>query len=184
MRAPKHNHDHEAPHIQPCAVEGCVESGEYKAPRSIDHLHDYQWMCLEHVKEHNKQWNYFDGMEREEIEDFMHDAVTGHRPTWKREEVANLRGWQTQLEAELDLFLFGASKRTHHQEQRPKTTDKTRDALALLALEYPVTLHEVKQAYRELVKKFHPDLNQGNKSFEEKFKQITEAYQYLKTEIK
>ena len=186
MRAESHTLNTEStPHAQCCAVEGCTNEGSYKAPKSVDNIRDYQWLCLEHVQQHNKKWNYFDGMEREEIEEFMHDAVTGHRPTWKREEVANLRGWQTQLEKELDQFLHGASHRRNY-EQKPshRTTNKMRDALALLALEYPVTMDEVKKSYRDLVKKFHPDLNQGNKSFEEKFKQITEAYQYLKSEIK
>lgn len=183
MRYSEHK-PHHTPKTQPCAVDGCMESGEYKAPKSISNIHEYQWMCLEHVKNHNKQWNYFDGMEREEIEAFMHDAVTGHRPTWKREEVAQMKAWQTKMEAALDQFLYGAYHRASHKPTSPQTTDKIREALALLALEFPVTMIEVKQAYRLLVKKFHPDLNQGNKSFEEKFKQITEAYQFLKKEIK
>jgi curved DNA-binding protein len=37
----------------------------------------------------------------------------------------------------------------------------------------------VKQAYRELARKYHPDLNPGNKEAEEKFKTINEAYQVL-----
>lgn len=174
-------------HTRHCDIDGCAQAGEYKAPKSIDNLRDYQWLCLEHVKEHNKKWNYFDGMERDEIEDFMHDAVTGHRPTWKREDVASIRGWQTKLEHELDAFLFGAhaarNRAKEARQMRDEPDRKTRDALALLALESPATMLEIKTSYRNLVKKFHPDLNGGSKAIEEKFKQITEAYQYLKTNI-
>ena len=37
----------------------------------------------------------------------------------------------------------------------------------------------IKQTYRELAKKYHPDVNPGNKGAEEKFKTINEAYQVL-----
>lgn len=41
------------------------------------------------------------------------------------------------------------------------------------------TESEIKKAYRELAKKYHPDKNQGNKEAEEKFKEISEAYEIL-----
>ncbi|MDD3678569.1 MAG: DnaJ domain-containing protein, partial [Dehalococcoidales bacterium] len=43
---------------------------------------------------------------------------------------------------------------------------------------------EIKQAFRKLARKYHPDVNPGDKSAEEKFKQISEAYEVLSDEKK
>ena len=42
-----------------------------------------------------------------------------------------------------------------------------------------VTAEEIKVAYREQAKKYHPDVNVGNKNAEERFKDINEAYRIL-----
>ena len=49
----------------------------------------------------------------------------------------------------------------------------------LLDIEKNATEKEVKQAYRKLARKYHPDVNAGDKSFEAKFKEINEAYEVL-----
>src|ERR1043166_2401947 len=43
---------------------------------------------------------------------------------------------------------------------------------------------DIKKAYRTLAMKFHPDRNQGDKSAEQKFKEISEAYDVLKDDQK
>jgi DnaJ-domain-containing protein 1 len=52
-------------------------------------------------------------------------------------------------------------------------------ALVVLDLRPPVTIDAVKARYKELVKRHHPDTNGGDKTAEEKFKLISQAYQTI-----
>lgn len=54
-----------------------------------------------------------------------------------------------------------------------------RNLYAILGVEETATQEEMKKAYRSLAKKFHPDANPGNRQAEERFKEISEAYDIL-----
>lgn len=58
-------------------------------------------------------------------------------------------------------------------------TTAKQDYYELLSVPRKAPLKDIRQAYRRLARKYHPDLNPGDKSAEEKFKQIQEAYDVL-----
>ena len=168
-----------SPHVQPekappCSVSGCREPGGYKAPVSRESLHEYRWFCLDHVREHNAKWDYFAGLGPDEIEEFVKESVTGHRPTWTRE--GKMKHFKLH-EALSDFLNFTSEKVREHPT--PPLSGKLRRALTTLELAYPYTQKELKSQYRLLVKQHHPDLNKGNKESEERFKQVTAAYTLL-----
>ena len=55
-----------------------------------------------------------------------------------------------------------------------------RDCYDVLGIKKNATDKEIKSAYRKLAKKYHPDANPGDKRAEEKFKELSEAYDILK----
>ncbi|HHW07885.1 MAG TPA: molecular chaperone DnaJ [Clostridia bacterium] len=59
-----------------------------------------------------------------------------------------------------------------------------RDYYEILGVPRGATQEEIKKAYRKLARKYHPDVNPGDKQAEERFKEITEAYEVLSDEQK
>ena len=172
-----------------CAKPGCLQPAEVNVPKSRDNLDDRQWLCRDQLRQHNAQWDFFAGMSDTEIEHFCLDSITGHRPTWPLgKRSAGVRdGKPEPPRANYSTYQFADGfsvfEDTAEPQERPRKSRLTKgqlDALAILNLEDNATLHEIKARYKELVKRFHPDANGGNRSTEERLRQVITAYGHLR----
>jgi len=179
-----------------CEKPGCESGGEFRAPKSRQTLREYYWFCLDHVREYNQAWDFFKGMNPGEIEAYQRATLVGLRPTWKL-------GMQGQPEApnpKLKFFFKGAFVDPYilfedgpaapgpRAQARPANgkaggalTKMQLTSLETLNLEPSASLQEVKTRFKELVKRFHPDANGGDRGAEENLRQVIKAYGQLRS---
>ena len=162
-----------------CDWSNCKENGEFKAPLERDNSKRYRWLCEEHIKLFNKNWNYFDGMGQNEIENFIKSDLTWHRPTQKFGSSDNFFSilWNNALN---DNFNFFKQEKVIDSLGGNKLSEKDKDAFKIMELEINAGWPIIQKKFKTLVKKLHPDRNAGNKEFEDKLKKITLAYSHLK----
>ena len=162
--------------IQPCEWPGCTACGDYRAPRSRTQLREYQFLCLDHVREFNRAWDYFKGMPPEQIEAHRRDDVTWSRPTWP----PGLNTADLRLKDPFELL--HAHGFTKHSPKDPPSARPPSTAQAhaqTLGLAPGFTADEMKRRYKTLVKQHHPDLHGGDRHQEERLKGINAAYTWL-----
>ena len=176
----------ETPH---CEWAGCDLEGGYRAPKGRDREGQYFHFCLDHVREYNKSYNYFAGMGDDAVAAYRRSAATGHRPTWtmgvNKAGTAgpeDLRGgWQGPISDPFGLFGGAGPRRAEAKEpERRPLKNIERRSFAALDLEGFETGTEIKARYKDLVKRLHPDANGGDRSSEDRLRQIIQAYHYLK----
>ncbi len=162
-----------------CEWENCEESGEFKAPVERDNIRNYKWLCQEHIKLFNKNWNYFEGMSQNEIENFLKSDLTWHRPTQKFSSSDNFFNilWNNALSDNFNIF---SKKNIFNNLKDKKLSQKDKDAFKIMGLETNTDWTNIQKKFKTLVKKLHPDRNSGNKEFEDKLKKVTLAYSHLK----
>lgn len=161
--------------LRGCDCPGCGLPGDYRAPKNRDQLDQYYWFCLEHVRDYNKQWDYFAGMSIHDIESHVRKASVWERPTWP---MGGTKAREDQIRDEVMREFFSDSDTVPPPTQAMPKVE--RDALLLLELTPPVNFVGIKAQYRIMVKKHHPDANGGSTESEEKFKNINQAFTLLK----
>ncbi len=168
--------DHFPDQPRGCDHPDCYEDGEFRAPKSRDNLNDYHWFCLDHVRAYNKSWNYCQGMSEDEIESEIRRSTVWDRPTWPP-------GAAVRMEERLRHTIYDSSGfygYEPHESAQPRRHTPESKALETLGLAESANFTVVKAKYRELVKKHHPDRNGGDRSAEERFKSISQAFHVLK----
>lgn len=176
-----------APDGPRCDHPGCTQQGLHRAPMGRDREGQYFSFCLDHVRAYNQTYNYFKGMTDDDVARYQRDATIGHRPTWR---MGVNRAGQDFREDGVDPSAafrdFGQSARTWARRARPEPRGPrygaaVMKALAVLGLDDDADAAAVKSRYKELVKRLHPDANGGDRSREEKLREIIQAYNYLKS---
>lgn len=168
-----------------CQHPACRRKGEFRAPKGRDHEGEFYLFCLEHVKEYNQSYNYFAGMTDAAVQSYQKDALTGHRPTWN----ISVTGAGLGAESKVDAATLLRAKlerlrraREAAAEARVRPVGKAAlKALEALGLDETADKPTVRRRFKELAKRLHPDLNEGDRSREEKLRAIIDAYNYLKT---
>lgn len=216
------------PGARGCAFPDCAAEGTFRAPRSPSELDQHIWLCLDHIREYNKTWDYFAGMSQAEIEAHVRRDIIGWRPTWPLGRLSantpeaakkNKNGaengpqgtrhsrqsgprWSgpkpgddpfAHIRDDFGLFT-DATRRARAQRDRRaeagagfqrhyRARDEETQALDTMGLSQPLSLAALKARYKELVKRFHPDANGGDKAAEERLKLVNQAYATLKNSV-
>jgi len=165
-----------------CAVPGCTAPGEFKAPlqaANFDGPGSWRFLCLDHVREHNARYNFFQGMSPEEITQAQHPLAGWERPSRRFSDGADPPPRWSDFADPLDAI----SGRFGHIRERAKPSRFSKPeqrALSVLGLGEDAGRHEVRQRYSGLVRRYHPDKNGGDRTHEAKLREVIEAYQLLR----
>ena len=183
------------PGEKPCDFPDCSKASTARAPKSREQLNEFYNFCQGHAAEYNKAWNFYAGMNEAQVRAAKeNEAMTGGRPTWDMKASKNSREAAT-FAAKMgtannqgtgswrDSYgLFG-----RRGEQAPGPAEPVHrvgkiegGALRDLDLEPGATKEEIKLAYHALLKRCHPDHNQGDRGAEAKLVRVIKAYKTLK----
>jgi hypothetical protein len=174
-----------------CQWGNCSKRGLHRAPKGRASEGEYYHFCRDHVTEYNKSYNYFAGMNEGEVIDYQKSAATGHRPTWSMgvhgtDGTDALRNAKMAGTAQDPLEILKALRGKAKPEPTPAETRRrivlkgAKKHLGALNLDENASSDEIKVQFKALVKLHHPDHNGGDRSSEDRFREVLAAYNYLK----
>ncbi|MDT0575582.1 J domain-containing protein [Croceicoccus sp. F390] len=180
-----------------CQAPGCTEAGEFRAPgarrSSFDGPGDWLWFCLEHVRQFNAGYDFFKGMSADEILDAQ-SPVAGWRSSRAYDAHASVDSvprwadYHDPLEAIAARARLARERKAQdrHPQQRYRAnahrglSAEDRQALHVLGLAPDTDRPQLRRRYSELVRRYHPDRNGGDRSHEHRLQQVVTAYQHLR----
>jgi DnaJ-domain-containing protein 1 len=175
-----------------CERAGCDRPGKFRAPKSPDHLDDFHWFCLDHVREYNLKWNFFVSHSDADLErQFAADRVW-ERPTQPFREStgggaqphAEGRAWQ-RFGFDDPMSLLGDKATLNPgtaRGPRPRRTlaPTERRALEILDAQDSQSKTEIRRQYKALVKDLHPDMNGGRRDDEARLSEVVWAWEQIR----
>ncbi|MBB4380263.1 J domain-containing protein [Bradyrhizobium sp. SBR1B] len=178
-----------------CEWPDCKKKATHPAPKGRDDVGAYWHFCIDHVRQYNRSYNFFSGMDAEAVARYQKDALIGHRPTWKIGEnvsACRMTGSTGNLEDDWHSLCTlvglngraGARPSAKVKPEARKVFNAEGKALQVMGLKANATLSEIKTKYKVLVKQHHPDANGGDRSTEDRLVEIIKAYRYLKTVVR
>lgn len=173
-----------------CEWEGCNRPGTHRAPKGRDREGEFFTFCIDHVREYNKSYNYFNGLSDDDIHAYQKNNATGQRPTWSMSANSSAQrtsahnrfreaGWQGKVDDPFNLIRDQQKTKTPEPRQR-KLKRMEEKAFTTLDIPHTATEADIKAKYKLLVKRHHPDANGGDRSSEDRLREIIQAYNYLK----
>ena len=175
-------------HTRPCDLEGCEKKAAVRVSKSPRETQAKVWLCEEHARIHNAQWNYFEGLSPEEAEAARRANIYGDRPTWKMGKndraraAARARG-PADLRDAHGIFTEAvkAAAHTRGSLRNGRPVSKLQEkAFATFELAVTAEAGDIRRRYAELLRRFHPDANGGDRSAETQLQEVVRAHHILK----
>lgn len=170
----------------------CDRPGEYRAPgnqgSSFDGPGEWRWLCLEHVRAFNVGYDWFEGMTAEEIYEAQAPAAgwrtesPSFRPTAGMDGMPRWADFDDPLDA-ISARASGIKSRAQREADRVVQGRFNREeasALEVMGLGSDTDRRRLRRRYSELVRRYHPDRNGGDRSHEARLARVVEAYQLLR----
>ena len=174
---------------QPCAHPGCESAGEFRAPpsdgrrASFDGPGDWRWLCLDHVRAFNDRYNYFAGMSTEEISEAQNPYGGWDRETRAFATLGDRPPRWADFTDPLDAIgarFQGAGADAPRKDGR-ELSQADRKSLKVLGLGADADRRALRMRYAELVRRYHPDRNGGDRNHEKALQAVIDAYTALKS---
>jgi hypothetical protein len=130
-------------------------------------------------------WDYYKGMDAAEIENHLRLDAGWQRPTWPLGRLGGHRRFDPEMLRDPLGLLRGGGRRREREAGSggAEAPPELRAALDVLGLGWPLDPSALRARYKELVKRYHPDANGGDRQAEERLKDVNRAYSLLRTRL-